>query len=255
MKYQIIYADPPWRYRQGKSMGTNFQGAADAHYETMDYLDICKLPIADLADTDCLLFMWVTFPMLVEGLEVIKAWGFEYKTVAFTWVKVNLVDNKPFFGVGYYTKSNAEVCLLGTKGHAHRLVKSNSVSQMIVEPKTVHSRKPAIARNKIVELVGDISRIELFARNDGRQTPIDNAFQRGETKRRNSHPTVKSQSLMQYLIKLITPPKGIVLDMFAGSCSTLLAAKTLGYPFIGIEISEEYCKIGRARLAQGTLDI
>jgi len=75
-----------------------------------------------------------------------------------------------------------------------------------------------------------------------------------ETPRKNHHPTCKGQSLMQYLIKLITPPKGIVLDMFAGSGSTCLAAKTLGHPFIGIEIDEEYCKIANARLAQGVLD-
>ena len=150
-------------------MGINFQGAADAHYQTMDYKDICALPIANLADDPCILFMWVTFPMLAEGLEVIKAWGFEYKTVAFTWLKVNPKDNKPFFGVGYYTKSNAEICLLATKGQAHPLVKSNSVSQVIVAPKTKHSKKPDEARNKIVELCGDIPRIELFARNDGQK--------------------------------------------------------------------------------------
>jgi len=167
-KYQIIYADPPWKYRQGKSMGTNFQGAADAQYPCMDYRDICKLPIEKLADEKCILFIWVTFPMLAEGLEVIKAWGFEYKTIAFAWLKINPVNKQPLFGVGYYTKSNIEVCLLATKGEAHKLVKSNSVSQVIVAPKTKHSRKPQEARDKIVELMGNLPRIELFARKENK---------------------------------------------------------------------------------------
>jgi len=166
-KYQIIYADPPWKYSQGKKMGTNFQGAADAHYPCMDYQDICKLPIGDLADEKCILFMWATFPMLAEGLEVIKAWGFKYKTVAFSWLKINSVNKQPLFGIGYYTKSNIEVCLLATKGEAHKLVKSNSVSQVIIAPRTKHSKKPDETRERIIELVGNLPRIELFARNDG----------------------------------------------------------------------------------------
>ena len=164
MKYQIIYADPPWKYRQGKSMGTNFQGAADAQYSCMDYRDIGKLPIGNLADGKCILFLWVTFPMLREGLEVIKAWGFKYKTVAFTWVKTNANNMGFFFGIGYYTKSNAEVCLLATKGNAHQLVKDNSLSQMIMTPKMAHSRKPPAVRERIVQMLGDLPRIELFAR-------------------------------------------------------------------------------------------
>jgi N6-adenosine-specific RNA methylase IME4 len=163
-KYQIIYADPPWKYRQGKSMGTNFQGAADAHYLTMDYKDICRLPVKEITNNRCILFIWVTFPMLREGLEVITEWGFEYKTIAFSWLKINPIDRKPLFGVGYYTKSNTEVCLLATKGDAHKLVKSNSVSQVIVAPRTNHSEKPIEARKRIIKLVGDLPRIESFAR-------------------------------------------------------------------------------------------
>jgi len=164
-KYQIIYADPPWKYRQGKSMGTNFQAAADRHYPCMDYREICKLPIKEITDKNCILFLWATFPQLKEALAVIEAWGFEYKTLGFLWVKI--YPNKPFqevFGVGYYTKSNAEICLLATKGKAHSLVKSNSISQIIKAPKGKHSEKPAIVRTKIIELVGNIPRIELFAR-------------------------------------------------------------------------------------------
>ena len=164
-KYQIIYADPPWKYRQGKSMGTNFQGAADAQYSCMDYKEICKLPIKKITDNNCILFLWVTFPMLKEGLEVIRSWGFEYKTVGFVWIKTNANQPlKTFFGTGYYTKSNAEICLLATKGSAHKLVKSNSISQIIATSKLRHSEKPHEARDKIIELVGDLSRVELFAR-------------------------------------------------------------------------------------------
>lgn len=164
-KYSIILADPPWKYQQGKSMGTNFQGAADAQYDRMDYKDICKLPIPDLADEDCVLFMWATFPLLQEALEVIKAWGFEYKTLGFSWIKTN-ADGSPFFGVGYYAKSNCEVCLMATKGKAHSLVKSNSVSSALIHPRMRHSAKPPIVRDLIVKLFGDIPRIELFARKD-----------------------------------------------------------------------------------------
>ena len=163
-KYQIIYADPPWKYQQGKSMGTNFAGAADAQYECMPLEDILALPIRNITDERCILFLWTTFPMLREGLEVVKSWGFEYKTVAFTWVKTNVNNMGFLFGVGYYTKSNAEVCLLATKGNAHQLVKDNSISQMIMTPKTPHSHKPPEVRERIVQLMGDLPRIELFAR-------------------------------------------------------------------------------------------
>ena len=164
-KYQIIYADPCWKYRQGKSMGINFQGAADAQYPCMDYKEIAKLPIKEISDEKCILFLWVTFPMLKEGIYVLEQWGFEYKTVAFVWLKTNINNMGFFFGIGYYTKSNAEICLLGTKGNAHTLVKSNSISQVIITPKTKHSKKPDEARIKIRELCGDnVNRIELFAR-------------------------------------------------------------------------------------------
>lgn len=162
-KYQIIYADPPWRYRQGKSMGTKFQGAADAQYDCMDIEDIKNLPIPELADDVCVLMLWATFPQLPEALEVIKAWGFKYKTLGFSWLKTNK-DGSPFFGIGYYAKSNQEVCLLATKGNAHSLVVSNKVSSFVSTGRTKHSEKPQVFRDKIVELFGDIPRVELFAR-------------------------------------------------------------------------------------------
>ena len=157
-KYQIIYADPPWAY---KNMG-NIQATANAHYNTMKQKDIETLPVNKLADDNCILFLWATFPKIQEALDTIKAWGFEYKTIGFNWVKINPKNGKPFFGVGWYTKSNAEVCLIGVKGKAPKI--SNSVSSIIIEPRRKHSQKPDTVRHKIVEFCGNIPRIELFAR-------------------------------------------------------------------------------------------
>lgn len=162
-KYRIIYADPPWKYNARKNQKTKFGGGAMGHYETMTTNDICKLPIKELAEDNCALCLWVTFPRLLDGLKVIKEWGFEYKTVLFNWVKTNKNNNNPFFGIGYYTKSNSEVCLLGIKGKMKPV--SNKVSSIIISPKEEHSKKPNEARERIVKLFGDLSRIELFARN------------------------------------------------------------------------------------------
>ena len=157
-KYQIIYADPPWAHR---NMG-NIQATANSHYSTMNNKDICDLPIEKITDDNCILFLWATFPKIQEALDVIKAWGFEYKTIGFNWVKLNPKNKKPFFGVGWYTKSNAEVCLIGVKGKAPKV--SNSISSIIIEPRGRHSEKPDTARKRIIEFCGDIPRIELFAR-------------------------------------------------------------------------------------------
>lgn len=156
-KYKIIYADPPWAYR---NMG-NIQASANQHYPTMNQKDIEALPIANIAADNCILFLWVTFPKLQEGLDTIKAWGFEYKTCGFTWIKKNKKGGN-FFGVGWYTKSNAEICLIGVKGKAPKV--SNKVSQIVESIREEHSKKPDIVRDKIVEFSGDIPRIELFAR-------------------------------------------------------------------------------------------
>lgn len=160
-KYKIIYADPPWSYKNGKGH-PRWAGDALAHYPTMSIEDIKALPVQEIADKDSILFLWVTFPNFQEGLDTLKAWGFEYKTLGFSWIKLNPKNGKPFFGVGYYTKSNCEVCLIGVKGKAPK--ESNKVSSVIMEPRGKHSKKPTIVRDKIVELCGDLSRIELFAR-------------------------------------------------------------------------------------------
>lgn len=156
-KYQVILADPPWKYQQ-----KTLQGAAEHHYSTMCIEDICRLPVCDMADRDCVLFLWATFPQLPEALRVIKEWGFTFKTVAFVWLKQNKKTASWFFGLGFWTRGNAEICLLATKGHPKR--QSAKVHQFIVAPIEQHSKKPDIAREKIVELMGDVPRIELFAR-------------------------------------------------------------------------------------------
>ena len=158
-KYQVIYADPPWSYKDKKCNGNAAQ-----HYDLMNINDICKIPIQDIADKDCVLFMWCTYPMLPEGLKLMEAWGFKYKSIGFQWIKLNKKNGKPFFGLGRWTRGNTECCLIGTKGKPKRV--NNSVSQLIQTPIEGHSKKPAIVREKIVELMGDIPRIELFARQE-----------------------------------------------------------------------------------------
>ena len=158
-KYQIIYADPPWNYSNKVS-----NGAATNHYATMKLKDIQALPVKSLADDDCILFMWCTFPMLQEAIEVFRHWGFKYKTIGFNWIKTNKKQTDTFFfGCGNYTRANAEICLIGIKGKPKR-IKAN-VSQLIIEPIQKHSKKPDVVRDRIVELMGDLPRIELFARN------------------------------------------------------------------------------------------
>lgn len=156
-RYSIIYADPPWKY-----WGGLLKGSGSQHYPVMEHEDICALPVADIAADNCLLFLWTTFPKLYEALDVITAWGFEYKTVAFVWVKQTKTGGDWFTGCGFWTRSNAEICLLATKGKPVRF--SRAVHQLIVSPVEEHSKKPDITRDKIVKLAGNLPRIELFAR-------------------------------------------------------------------------------------------
>lgn len=159
-KYKIIYADPPWQYRVYSQKG---QGrSAENHYHTMNIKDIMALPVDKIADKDCILFLWITFPCLKEGIEVMERWGFKYKTCGFNWVKRNKKKNTYFMGLGFWTRSNSEVCLIGTKGQPKRV--SKSVSQICDARIMEHSRKPEEIRERIVELCGELPRIELFAR-------------------------------------------------------------------------------------------
>ena len=158
-EYQIIYADPPWKYN--RNVG---EGIASEEYSLMSndkiasYLSDNKIH----AEEDSMLFLWVTFPMLKEGLEVLNSWGFEYKTCGFNWIKLNK-NGKPFFGIGHYTKSNSELCLIGIKGKG-LIILDDTISQIVMTEKDKHSKKPEEIPELIVRLVGDRKRVELFAR-------------------------------------------------------------------------------------------
>ena len=155
--YSVIYADPPWQYRNNKG-----QGVAENHYNTMSMDELRALPVANLAAKDCALFLWITCPMLNEVLAILDAWGFQYKTVAFVWVKVNRKDYSLFTGLGWWTRSNAELCLLATRGRPRRA--DNTVHQVVLSRIERHSKKPEEVRRRIEQLMGDVPRVELFAR-------------------------------------------------------------------------------------------
>lgn len=159
-KYNIIYADPPWKYNAWNKPDKG--RTAISHYPVMGVEKIKSLPIKDLTAKDCTLFIWATFPCLREALEVIKDWGFVYKTVAFVWIKKNRKSDSLFWGLGHWTRANAEICLLATRGHPRRC--NAGVHQVIVSPVEEHSKKPDEIRNRIIQLMGDLPKIELFAR-------------------------------------------------------------------------------------------
>jgi len=159
-KYKIIYADPPWQYNNFQGMGSHY-GDVSRHYDTMGIDELKKIPIKDIASDNCVLFMWATYPNLREALELMDSWGFEYKTVAFTWVKKNK-NGGIYAGIGFYTNSNCEICLIGKKGKLERVKKD--VKQVVLSPVREHSRKPDEVRIRIEKLYGKLPRIELFAR-------------------------------------------------------------------------------------------
>lgn len=159
-KYQIIYADPPWSFKVWSKKGMGRSAAV--HYKTMSKEDIQNLNIQNISTPNCILFLWVTAPCLLEGLELIKKWGFVFKTIGFVWVKKNKKADTWFWGMGYWTRANAELCLIATKGTPKRI---NAGVHQIVDSRIMqHSKKPDTVKNRIVKLMGNIPRIELFAR-------------------------------------------------------------------------------------------
>lgn len=168
--YDLIYADPPWRYggfanhneNRNKRLrdGSKFRITP---YDGMSTLELMKLPVVDIAKPNSVLLLWTTMPIIPEALEVMKAWGFEYKTVAFTWIKQNEGGIGIKLGLGNYTRANAELCLLGTRGHGLKRIAKN-IPQVHICPIQKHSQKPDEFRKRIVRLFGQPRRIELFAR-------------------------------------------------------------------------------------------
>ena len=170
-KIKIIYADPPWHYNDRALAGKR---GASCKYPVMSVDDIKNLKIQlpkkhyrnslfikDIAHKNCCLFLWATAPQLPVAFDVIKAWGFDYKTIAFTWVK-KTKNGKSFIGMGHYTRANAELCLLATRGKVEVL--DHSISQIVETIPEKHSKKPDVIRDLIVKLCGRVPRIELFAR-------------------------------------------------------------------------------------------
>ena len=145
-RYAVIYADPPWRYSDKRH---GFGGAED-HYSTMALEDIKAIAVP--AMDDCALFMWATMPLLPQAFEVLGAWGFKFKTSAFTWVKQNKSGVGFVTGLGFWTRSNTELCLLATRGRPRPV--SHRVHSVVVAPRTRHSQKPDEVRRRIVELLG-----------------------------------------------------------------------------------------------------
>ena len=152
-KYKIIYADPAWLYRDKAVAGGR---GAGCHYTVTRLEDIKALPVEKLADDDSVLFMWVTMPFLEEAFDVMRSWGFEYKTVAFVW-------DKQRTNYGFYTLSQCELCLAFKKGRIPKRAVTN-VRQFLSEKLGKHSEKPAKIRERIDTMYGHLPRIELFAR-------------------------------------------------------------------------------------------
>lgn len=158
-RFGVIYADPPWSFEVYSGKGK--QRSAERHYNVMSLDAIKAMPVPALAADDCALFLWCVMPEISGALEVIKAWGFEFKTAAFNWVKQNRSGEGLFWGLGYWTRANAELCLLATRGAPQRL--AMDVHQVIMSPVAEHSAKPDEARGRIQRLLAG-PYLELFAR-------------------------------------------------------------------------------------------
>lgn len=163
-KYGVIYADPPWNFKTRSAKGRGRCPDGQGHYPVMRIEDIHAMgdKVKSLAADNCVLLMWVTDPLLPEGLEVMKSWGFEYKTVGFYWAKRGKRAAWPFGG-GYWTRSNPEQCLLGVRGAPKRL--NADVRRLVVSPRREHSRKPDEMYRYIERLVAG-PYLELFSRTD-----------------------------------------------------------------------------------------
>jgi N6-adenosine-specific RNA methylase IME4 len=165
-RYGVIYADPPWNFKNFSEKGTGRN--AVAHYQCMDFPQIAAMEPQRYATKDCVLFLWATDPMLPKALELIEAWGFTYKTVGFYWAKTNkradleaLSPDDFFTGLGYWSRANVEQCLLATRGSPPRMAKD--VKRLVISPRREHSRKPDEIYKRI-ERLAQGPYLELFAR-------------------------------------------------------------------------------------------
>jgi N6-adenosine-specific RNA methylase IME4 len=158
-KFGVICPDPPWTFEPYSDKGK--QRSAERHYDTWSLDRIKTLPVQALAANDCALLLWAIWPRLNDALDVIRAWGFEYQTCGFLWVKHNPKGEGLFWGMGYHTRANTEPCLLATRGEPRRL--ANDVHQVVMMPVGAHSEKPEEVARRIERLYGG-PYLELFAR-------------------------------------------------------------------------------------------
>jgi N6-adenosine-specific RNA methylase IME4 len=165
-KYGVIHADPPWLFRNYSEKGTGRN--AISHYDCLSFDELRRLPVADAAAKDCVLFLWAVDPLLPKAFDLLNAWGFQFKTVGFYWAKTNrsarqdtLRPSDFFTGLGYWTRANVEQCLLATRGKPPRRAKN--VRRLIIGPRREHSRKPEQVYERIERLAGG-PYLDLFAR-------------------------------------------------------------------------------------------
>jgi len=165
-KYQVIYADPPWPENDISKDKRTGRLSASKHYNTMLAEDIIKMSsgVKKLSSDNSILFLWSTPRHLPLALQVMQSWGFKFVVVGFTWMKKNKNNENPFFGMGYYTRSNAEFCLLGRKGSLKP--SSKQVSSALYLPRGLHSEKPIEVRHRIERLFPNVNKLELFAREE-----------------------------------------------------------------------------------------
>jgi site-specific DNA-methyltransferase (adenine-specific) len=173
--YQVIYADPPWSYKElfgddrtlvsgdWKKIKNSGVNNYPLHYSGMKLGEISSLPIKDIIAEDAACFMWTTDAHLPYAMEIMKAWGFIYKTIGFVWVKKEK-SGKQVKMLAPWTNKGAELCLFGTKGAMTKHLGANDIFQVHEAKRREHSRKPDIIRDEIKRMFPDCKRIELFAR-------------------------------------------------------------------------------------------
>lgn len=164
-KYKVIYADPPWYFGSGgvyQDSGRPVRKTSEQYLLTKTK-ELKNIPIQDICDKDALLFMWTTDQHLPDALELMKSWGFRYCTIAFYWVKKTNKGNN-CYNVGCWTMKSVEMVLLGLHGKPMHFKIKRNVKQLVEAERKQHSQKPDEVRERIVDLVGDLPRIELFAR-------------------------------------------------------------------------------------------
>ena len=160
-KYNIIYADPPWKTKTFKEKKDGLISRA-LPYPQMTDAEIMGLDVKSIAAENAILFMWCIDSRIPAASEIMKRWGFCYKCVGFVWGKSAKTTEGFNGGFSSYTKRDCEFCLIGTRGAYLNL--RRGVNQILIEPKTTHSRKPDTVRERIIDLCGDVPRVELFCR-------------------------------------------------------------------------------------------